>query len=437
MKIMMNTARDASDNLTSHKTPMSHQRQTINQLGIVVLFVAFLAGKFSLVRIDDRFEYLGGIAYVAYWFVPPLLLLVLLSLNWSRYHMPVLAPALSRSFGAFALSTSILNIYMALSSAWAMYPDIDLANQLLLVVVLLAVTCLFLRWGTEKQLNLILIITFGSGLVYAAGSLAGGLDVGRLAAFGGGPNVFVRVTGSGLVAGLYLFFAQRKRFVIWAFPVLLLAALGSGSRGGAIGLAVSVLFVALFVLPLYYRWRTIFWVGIVLIISAWITYSLIRDSELMRTIWLRYVVLTEQGYLAGRDIRMSAAWYLFLDRPWIGAGLNGFKSATGFPDYPHNLLLQVASEGGILGLIPLLIGLVLLIYRWFQPRSVEHDFVLAICLLYFVASQISGQIYDARFAWFYGLAYMLPKRQTAPITDVTTLTLTRSPHSRPTKKIRL
>lgn len=427
---MTNTARVAPNTPTSYKTPMSYRRQTINQMGVLVLFVAFLAGKFSLTRIDDRFEYLGMIAYVAYWFVPPLLLLALLSLSRSRSQISAFAPALPRNFGAFALFASLLNIYMALSSGWTLFPDLDSMVQLLIAAVFLATAYVFLRSGTEKQLNLILRITFGSGLVYAVAGLAGGLDGGRLSAFGGGPNVFVRVVGSGLVAGLYLFFSQRKRFVILTFPVLLIAALGSGSRGGAIALAVSVLFVTLFILPRYYQWRIILGAGIVLAVLAWITYDLIRDSELMNTIWTRYVVLTEQGYLGGRDIRLLAAWYLFLDYPWIGVGLNGFKTLTGFPDYPHNLLMHVASEGGVLGLIPLLACLVLLIHRWFQPRSVEHDFVLAICLLYFVSSQISGQIYDARFVWFYGLAYMLPKRQIPHTTAATTSTSTRIAYPR-------
>ena len=416
---------------------MSHQGQTINHLGILVLFVAFLAGKFSLTRISDYFENLGLIAYVAYWFVLPLLLLALLSLKWDGLHISISAPVSSHIFGAFALFVSLLNIYMALSSVWAPYPDPDSVSQLLLAVILVAFAYVFLRWGAEKQLSLILILTFASGLVYAIAGLADGLDGGRLSAFGGGPNVFVRVVGSGFVAGLYLFFSQRKRFVIWTFPVLLISALGSGSRGGAIGLIVSALFVALFVLPRYYQWRTILGTVIILAMLAWIAYGLIRDSDLMMTIWTRYVVFSEAGYFSGHDIRMLAAWYLFLDNPWIGIGLSGFRAATGFPDYPHNLFLHIASEGGILGLIPLSACLVLLIYRWFQPRSAEHDFALAICLLYFVASQISGQIYDARFVWFYGLAYLLPKRQITHITDAITPTLTRIPYPRLARQSRI
>jgi O-antigen ligase len=154
----------------------------------------------------------------------------------------------------------------------------------------------------------------------------------------------------------------------------------------------------------------------------------------MAAIASRFITLTETHYLSQRDILASAAWHLFLDHPSVGVGLGGFQSAGAPSYYPHNLLLQVASEGGVVGLVLLLAGLGLLVYRWFQPRSVEHDFILAIWLLYFVASQVSGHIYDARLIWFYGMAYMLPKRQNIHAQDARTPTAVRIADSRSSGK---
>lgn len=347
-------------------------------------------------------------ADVAYWFALPLFLLVSCSIAISKLH----AFTLPQSFRAFALCVCLLYSYMAFSSFWSLNQDLYAVSQLLVVVLFMSCAYVFLRYETEKQLRLILSITLWTGIAYAIGAFSSYPDIsGRLSAFTGGPNVFVRITGSGLIAGMYLFFQQGKRMFLWSFPLLIIAAMGSGSRGGVISLAISLLYLTIFVLPRYFEWSTLLPAGFVLGLLLWIGYVNIADSELFSTFENRYITLTETRYLSGRDTGMISAWYIFLDNPWIGAGLTSYETLSNIFTYPHNLLLHVASEGGVLGLLPLLACLFLLVYRWFQPRSVEHDFILAICLLYLLSSQISGQIYDARFIWFYGLAYMLPKRE--------------------------
>ena len=54
-----------------------------------------------------------------------------------------------------------------------------------------------------------------------------------------------------------------------------------------------------------------------------------------------------------REDAWSAAWATFLANPWVGAGPGGFARAMNYGGrvYPHNLVLEIASELGILGLI--------------------------------------------------------------------------------------
>jgi hypothetical protein len=64
-------------------------------------------------------------------------------------------------------------------------------------------------------------------------------------------------------------------------------------------------------------------------------------------------------------IRMIAAREIFLDNPLQGVRLSGFKTETGFLDYPYNLVLQIPCEGGRLTTLPFLPESVLMLRRWF------------------------------------------------------------------------
>jgi hypothetical protein len=215
MNPMTNMAHGASHSSVGQRALASNRSQAINNLGILVLFVAFLAGKFSLTRISYDYESLGGIVTdVAYWFVLPLLVLAAISINRSKFQ----ATPAPRSFGAFALCACLLNVYMALSSTWSPYPTTDIAGQLLLVVFLIAVAYVFLRWGTEKQLSLILTITFWAGLVYAVGGLATGLNSqGRLAALGVGRTFMCALLGAGLLQAPISFLHNESDLSSWPF----------------------------------------------------------------------------------------------------------------------------------------------------------------------------------------------------------------------------
>ena len=101
---------------------------------------------------------------------------------------------------------------------------------------------------------------------------------------------------------------------------------------------------------------------------------------------------------------------MFCNAPVIGVGLDGYRqlSFTGEP-YPHNIVLHIAVEGGLIGLLFFLIPLWGLIDRWFSPKELEHTVAASLAFLYFVASLFSGGLYDTRFYWFFAALYMLPK----------------------------
>ena len=56
--------------------------------------------------------------------------------------------------------------------------------------------------------------------------------------------------------------------------------------------------------------------------------------------------------MTGRAGFLEAAWRLFLSSPLLGVGIGGFAS-TGIDQYPHNLIAEVGSELGVIGVLAL------------------------------------------------------------------------------------
>lgn len=384
----------------------------IDCFAITVLFFAFLAGGFSLSRIDDKFRELGWLDNVAYWFLLPLLLLASMALykNSVLYRYGSYAKTRPRNFHAFVVSVILLHCYMALSTNWAPSPNMELSADIFLLSLYMALIPIFLRGKNEHKMTVVIEWTFWSGVIYALGGvLSSGLEAQRMAAFGGGPNVFARVVGGGFIAGFYLYLVKERRLVVFALPVLVLAAIASGSRGGIIGLILSSMVMSVFVMPRYFKWRMIFTSTLIICMVIWIGFNIVDTSGVVQIAKERYYNrMIKTQYLSGRDRCFADAVNIFQDNMLIGAGLDSFHFYSKSGIYPHNIILHIGAEGGVIGLIILFSCLLLMVNRWFQPRKAENDFILILCIFYFFSSLVSGGIYDARFIWLYGALYMLP-----------------------------
>ena len=157
------------------------------------------------------------------------------------------------------------------------------------------------------------------------------------------------------------------------------------------------------------------WSGLAVVIAAAPVILNVAPSlsDRLGAFWAeRYVELTfEEGYLSSRDSLFTSAWDLFCRHPVVGAGLNGFQQATG-DIYPHNLILNVASEGGVIGLMFLTLPFLFVIARCFRPMTLEQKAALSAGLFYFIASMFSGTYYDARFMWvFFAIFHAAGRRQ--------------------------
>jgi O-antigen ligase len=143
-------------------------------------------------------------------------------------------------------------------------------------------------------------------------------------------------------------------------------------------------------------------------------------SNVTSLIQQRFVQQTvEQGYVSGRTSIWADAIHLALAHPFIGAGLDGFYGLIGHAsdvEYPHEYLLAVAAEGGIVGLVLLLTCAVLWggTVRHGRHHPMEKSLTVAAAAYVAISSLFSGDYYDARLAWLFA-AMAAAAASTAPV----------------------
>lgn len=386
--------------------PTLHQRRLAGLITIVV-FVLLLAGTFGLERLGMPAPFPVPERVIA-----ALGLVVLLGpviLAEQR-----LLPPTGRIPGARAIAC--LFVVLLGSTLWSR-PSPGLVEAIWDVVVLLI--CLgflafALRLSRDTVVTAIAMATLVAGTIYAVAGLAA--PAARVAAFGGGPNVFARVTGIGILAGIFLASRQvgrRRGYLVALIPVMAVATVLSGSRGAMAGASAGTLALAA-TLPRRAWRRIIFWT--ILATPVLLLVNQRFGASVSHTVQTRIIRLTlQERYTSGRAPVLQDAWALFLERPFHGWGIHGFEALrgadTGFT-YPHNLVLQLAAETGLLGLTAfaaVLIVTVATVRRglWREPTVA---WALASATLVLVASQFSGDYYDSRFAWVFLLIALSASR---------------------------
>jgi O-antigen ligase len=367
--------------------------------GLLLVLVA-LGGRYTLDRAG-----LSELQWVDLRLFGIIVGLIVLAIDLARRQR---RPAEPRPEGWLVVAT-LFFLYQIASGLWApplarVGPD---ALDVFLMGTLTVAIYLYTLGDPSTVIRWTFLFFYVAAIVFALGALlvTGPGEQGRYAAFGGGPNVFVRIEILGVISAVALYRTYRRKLLFAAVPLFLFAAVLSGSRAGLLA-GVAVGFVAL----LRSRGRRAF--GPVLLVAvvtalvaavAWTqapsnVTSLIRDRFVQQTV--------EQGYVSGRTTIWWDAIQLAFAHPFIGAGLDGFYGLIGHTqdvEYPHQYLLAVAAEGGVIGLALLLTTAVLWggTVRRGKHHPMEKSLTVAAAAYVAISSLFSGDYYDARLAWLF------------------------------------
>jgi len=119
-----------------------------------------------------------------------------------------------------------------------------------------------------------------------------------------------------------------------------------------------------------------------------------------------------------RNDLMALGVKMFSEHPFFGVGIQGFRFLSPNPityNYPHNLILELGSELGLLAAASFLaIAICAFLEIWKQLRNPDDSSnspvvtVFLLLIFVFLDAMVSGDINDLRFMWFvFGLPYVL------------------------------
>lgn len=301
--------------------------------------------------------------------------------------------------------------YLLLSTWWAplQVSGYRSAREELIWLGILIVLALVVFSVTPRSADVALWwAAYLSGTVFAiAGLVAGAGSQGRFSAFGGGPNTFVRIVFVGLLAAVVLALHLRKtRFLLLA-PVLVIAIVLSGSRGGLLAAFVSALvFVFLVRRKVRFSSLVLASVGIVIAVSV-LALNTSLGSEARGLFAQRFVTeAVGEGNFSGRTGLYAEAIVLFKSNPFVGVGAGGFaqlQTVLALDSHAHNIVLSTLSEGGVVGTI-LLILLLVTCFRVLELDKNADPIALGAsvgALFILFVSQSSGYYFDFRMFFLF------------------------------------
>lgn len=302
-------------------------------------------------------------------------------------------------------------LWMALSGLWA--PDEAVVGPVVVSLVILAVIAavsavLFYLHPDALVWFWLAIVVFS--VIFLYGGITGPRYVGRMTAFGGGPNVFARFMLYGAAAAV--FFALWKKY-LWA--VLMFVApfayglVASGSRGVMVATVVVVLFALVAVFIRWgWKWASAFYVGTAAALAIGY-FQFIAGTKIEEYFKTRFIKLTfEKEHDSGRGLLHDEAFRIMGEHRFFGAGLHSFKILSHGPyplEHPHNIFYTVGAEAGLVGNILLVVAVIALAVAC--RRSLRHltaGLTFAVALAVLVAQLFSGYYYDSRPIWMLGFA---------------------------------
>lgn len=223
------------------------------------------------------------------------------------------------------------------------------------------------------------------------------------------PIWLARSLGISAIFSFYIIINLKRRFfkllVIISNIAFIFPMIRSWSRAPIIGLLGSLILL-LFLQPKIKKKSKVLFGTICLIIGLLFLYTTSNQiADRLRT------PLSEEWSAAFRFLAWYKAWSYFVQSPLLGIGTGSFKLDLPFTPfhYPHNLILEMACENGVLGLFIIILFLsatlilgIRTIQKAFHFKEKQLAIVLFVAFIYTVwNAMFSGDISSNESVWLF------------------------------------
>jgi O-antigen ligase len=262
-----------------------------------------------------------------------------------------------------------------------------------------ALTGALLLVRSERQRIALAWSTVGTGVLVAALAVAAPTtDDGRVALLDAATIGPARIVGAAAVVVTGFALAGRVRVMV-ALPLLavfMTVTIATGSRG-PVAAVVAAAAGMTFLLPVGRRVRSLMVLAVVGLGSLRI---LTNATSTVQDQFLLLFSDHKGASVSVRELLWSMSWEAIRDAPWAARGWGGMAAVlTPVSDYPHNIVFEVAGEGGLLALILLLVAFGVALRRSMRAARLGDTsalIVFALLVFWFVNTLVSGDLNDNR-----------------------------------------
>tara|TARA_B110001469_G_scaffold9722_1_gene9488 strand:+ start:1925 stop:3130 length:1206 start_codon:yes stop_codon:yes gene_type:complete len=234
---------------------------------------------------------------------------------------------------------------------------------------------------------------------------------GRMAALGGGPIVFARWMGFGIISLLFLPVKIKNRYKYPLILIFCILALASGSRGPILALFLTGL---VYVFLNFNRVIIKISLGVCLLVSVLLFSGLGKQMSKIGGLDRVFMNVAKKGgssQSTSTRTNLAIGSFILLQHYPLGVGAGNWQTVSNeirpthlMPlEYPHNLLLEVACEYGVQTVLLLLLLFLyvfhLSYYKMMQykrDKTSLYSLLFYLFFFFFLNSLISGMLNDSR-----------------------------------------
>ena len=209
-----------------------------------------------------------------------------------------------------------------------------------------------------------------------------------------------RASADGLLLAIYLLISSVTRrgrlLAAVAFPVVAITLAAAGSRGPVVSFVVGLVTLVMLTATTARGRRRLALVAGIFVIAALVVPLAVPSSTLARA--LGVIIGSASGLSSnGRSALWSLTLGVISHHIWIGIGTGGGATLVPGLLYPHNILLEVTAELGLIGLVLLVAalgGFITALTRCWQ-RTIGADRLLsALLIAMFTCEMVNAQFSD-------------------------------------------